>query len=82
MADRHRPSYLSETSKKLRSYTVQLPPDIITAWKAATARAGIDQRHATEQLFSAFGREHGIRVSPRPRRRSNNRKPPPQSIDC
>jgi MobA/MobL family len=77
--NRQRPGYVSETEKKLHTYAVQLQPEIIAAWKAATARAGIDQRRATEQVFSAFARQQGILVSPRPPRRNGSK---PRSLDC
>jgi hypothetical protein len=81
MADRHRPGYVSEANKKLRTYGVKLRPETIAAWKAAAARAGMDQRQAVEHLFCTFAREQGVDAPPPlPPRRKNGTKLPP--LDC
>jgi len=62
MANRNRPGWVSPANRKLKTYTVQLKPETLTAWKEAAARAGMSQRQATEYVYRVFAREHGIDV--------------------
>jgi hypothetical protein len=78
MPGKHRPGYVSKANKQLEKYSVDLRPDTLAAWKEATARAGMSQRQATEHVYRAFAREHGIDVPPHPG--PNGSKP--LTLDC
>jgi hypothetical protein len=78
MANRNAPGYRSPANKKLKRYLLDLRPDTLAAWKAATERAGMSQRQAAEYLFRSFAREQGVDVPAHPG--PNGSKPP--SLDC